>query len=121
MKSPMRNLLPLTVKAIAEKSGFPTIAAMSGVNKSFTSAATTAPKAPPITTATARSTTLPRIRNVLNPFSIVSSVNRLRFSERNVRSSTDHDLRFEGGAYGQRHPALSDCRKQAFGVRDRFQ
>src|SRR6202035_2439058 len=37
---------------------------------SFTSAVTTAPKAPPMTTATARSTTFPRIRKVLKPFSI---------------------------------------------------
>ena len=45
MKSPIRNLLPLTVNSIAEKSGWPTIAAISGVNRSFTSAATTAPNA----------------------------------------------------------------------------
>jgi hypothetical protein len=39
----------LTVNASAEKSGLPTIAAINGVIKSFTSAVTTAPKAAPIT------------------------------------------------------------------------
>src|ERR1017187_10024933 len=53
-----------------EKSGLPTTAAMIGVMRSFTSAVTTAPKAPPITTATARSTTLPRITNSLKPWNI---------------------------------------------------
>ncbi len=46
--SPMRNLLPLTVKKIFEKSGFPTAAAMIGVIKSLTSAVTTAPNAVPM-------------------------------------------------------------------------
>src|SRR6187401_2953490 len=54
MNSPMRNLLPLIVNVIAEKSGTCTIAAMSGVSRSLTSAATTVPNAPPMTTATAR-------------------------------------------------------------------
>src|SRR5581483_660523 len=67
-KSPIGNLLPLTVKTIAEKSGLPTMAAISGVSRSFTKAVTTAPKAAPMTTATARSTTLPRIRNCRKPF-----------------------------------------------------
>src|SRR6478672_2748153 len=94
MKSPMRNLLPLTVKAIAEKSGFPMIAAMSGVSRSFTSAATTAPKAPPITTATARSTTLPRSKNALNPFSIVQLLHSCEklSSRREVQRLTHLDL-----------------------------
>src|SRR5579864_196948 len=64
------------VKISAEKSGFPTSAAINGVSKSFTSAVTMAPKAPPMTTATARSTTLPRNRNSLKPFSI-DSLHRL--------------------------------------------
>ncbi len=37
----MRNLLPFTVNAIPEKSGFPTMAAMIGVIRSLTSAVTT--------------------------------------------------------------------------------
>ena len=37
-KSPYRNLLPLTVKLKAEKSGFLTTAAISGVSKSLTKA-----------------------------------------------------------------------------------
>ncbi len=36
-----------------------------------TNAATTAPKAPPMTTATARSTTLPRRMNSLKPLTMV--------------------------------------------------
>src|ERR1039458_3058690 len=73
MKSPIGNLLPLMVKTVPEKSGLPTTAAMIGVRRSFTNAVTTAPKAPPITTATARSITLPRITNFLKPFSIAFS------------------------------------------------
>src|SRR3954466_11869958 len=37
-KSPIINLLPLTVMAIAEKSGLPATAAISGVSRSLTSA-----------------------------------------------------------------------------------
>ena len=44
MKSPIGNWLPLMVNVIAEKSGLPTMAAMSGVIRSLTSAVTTAPK-----------------------------------------------------------------------------
>src|SRR5580658_2732896 len=44
------------------------MAAISGVMKSLTSAVTTAPKATPMTTATARSTTFPRRTKFLNPF-----------------------------------------------------
>ena len=76
MKSPTRNLLALISKAIAEKSGLPTMAAMNGVIRSFTSAVITAPNAPPMTTATARSMTLPRSRNCLKPFSIGTPFNR---------------------------------------------
>src|SRR5215210_8672285 len=48
------------VKASAEKSGLPPIAAISGVTNDDTNAVTTAPNAAPMTTATASSTTLPR-------------------------------------------------------------
>jgi len=67
-KSPTSSLLPRTLTVIPEKSGEPTIAAMSGVSRSLTSAVTTAPNAAPITTATARSSTLPRRMNCLKPF-----------------------------------------------------
>src|SRR5437764_758606 len=56
------------VKLSCEKSGLPPNAAMNGVIRSFTSAVTTAPNAAPITTAIARSTTLPRSRNERKPF-----------------------------------------------------
>src|SRR5579883_1793527 len=58
------------VKASWEKSCLPPIAAISGVIRSFTSAVTTAPNAAPMTTAIARSTTLPRIRNERKPFTV---------------------------------------------------
>src|SRR5579859_1731543 len=60
-------VLPLTVSEKAEKSGLPKIAAISGVRMLATNEVTTAPKAPPITTATAKSITLPRKRNFLKP------------------------------------------------------
>src|SRR5690348_9995964 len=60
------------VKARAEKSCFPPMAAISGVIRSATSAVTTAPNATPMTTPTARSTTLPRSRKALNSRSIGS-------------------------------------------------
>src|SRR4051794_9541875 len=47
------------------------MAAISGVMRSATSLVTTAPNAAPMTTATARSTTLPRMTKSLNPLSIV--------------------------------------------------
>ncbi len=68
MKSPISSLLPLRFIEMLEKSGEPTTAAMIGVNRSLTSAVTTAPNAAPITTATARSSTLPRRMNCLKPF-----------------------------------------------------
>src|SRR5262249_23034245 len=43
---------------------------MGGIKRSFTKEVTMAPKAAPMTTATARSTTLPRIRNALNSLSM---------------------------------------------------
>ena len=45
MKSPSANLLPFTAKSIAEKSGFPIMAAI-GVIRSLTNAVTTAPNGP---------------------------------------------------------------------------
>ncbi len=68
-KSPTKNLLLLIVKLIAEKSGFPPIAPIIGVIISFTSAVTIEPNATPITTPTAKSTTLPFNINCLNPLS----------------------------------------------------
>src|SRR5579859_4713380 len=65
MKSPYRKWLEFSVNDSALKFGLPKIRAMIGVIRSRTSAVMTAPKATPITTATARSTTLPRSRNVL--------------------------------------------------------
>jgi hypothetical protein len=59
-------LLLLIVNVNAEKSGLPKMAAINGVKMSFTSALITAPNAAPITTATARSTTFPRMTNSLN-------------------------------------------------------
>ncbi len=41
MKSPIANLLPLIVKAMLEKSGLPTMAAIRGVSKSLTNPVTT--------------------------------------------------------------------------------
>src|SRR5215469_8909350 len=58
------------VKLNAEKSGLPTIAAINGVKRLVTNEVTTAPKAAPITTATARSITLPRIMNCRKPLNI---------------------------------------------------
>ena len=54
------------------KSGFPAIAAMSGVIRSTTIAVTTAVNAVPMTTAIASSTRSPRVRNSLKPFTYVT-------------------------------------------------
>src|SRR3954449_9067996 len=62
---------PLIVKTSALKSGLPTIAAISGVTKLATKAVTTAPNAAPMTTATARSITLPRRMKSLNSLIIM--------------------------------------------------
>src|SRR3984893_18755644 len=70
MKSPMANTLPLMVNLMAEKSGFPTIAAITGVSRSFVKADTTEANAAPMTTPTAISITLPRRMNCLNPLSM---------------------------------------------------
>lgn len=53
-----------------EKSGVPPISPISGVMRSLTSESTIAPKAAPMMTRTARSSTLPRAMKSRNPFSI---------------------------------------------------
>lgn len=73
-KSPYMNLLPLIVNDKLEKSGWPPTAAIRGVTKSFTNALMTPVNAAPITTATAKSTTLPRRINFLKSFSIPYSI-----------------------------------------------
>ena len=73
MNEPYRKWLLLTVNVSLEKSDLPKMAPTSGVIRSATRAVTTAPKATPMTTATARSTTLPRKMNSLKPFSTVPS------------------------------------------------
>src|SRR5262249_21177991 len=74
MKSPIRKRLPLMAKLTAEKSGTPPKIPMMGVTMSLTSACTTPVNATPITTATARSTTLPRRMNLRNPLICVCSL-----------------------------------------------
>jgi len=69
-KSPIKNLLLFIVKLNEEKFGLPPKDPISGVIKSLTSAVTIELNATPITTPTAKSTTLPRSINCLNPFSI---------------------------------------------------
>ena len=54
------------------KFGLPTSQAMSGLMKLSTRPLTTRPNAAPMTTPTARSTTLPRAMKVLNPDSILN-------------------------------------------------
>src|ERR1700758_3871984 len=66
-KSPTGKCVLPMLKPREEKSGLPTTAEINGVSKSFVNAVTTPPKAAPITTPTARSTTLPRNRNCRNP------------------------------------------------------
>src|ERR1039458_7779493 len=73
MKSPMGNTVLPIMKLIPVKSGLPAISAMRGLMMSFTSAVTTVPKAAPMTTPTAKSTTLPRRTNCLNPDNIKTS------------------------------------------------
>jgi len=65
--SPTMNLLLFTVNEIAEKSGIPPNAPISGITKLLTNAVTTLPNATPITTPTAISTTLPFRIKFLNP------------------------------------------------------
>jgi hypothetical protein len=66
MKLPIATRPSPTLKATSLKSCFPPIAAMKGMITSPTSEVTTAPNAVPITTAIARSTTLPRRTKALN-------------------------------------------------------
>ena len=70
IKCPYANLLPFITNESPEKSGSLAIAPMSGVSISDTKAVTIVPNAAPITTPTARSTTLPRSKNCLNSFNI---------------------------------------------------
>lgn len=62
-KRPIMNSLPLMANLRPEKSGVPPMAPMSGVMIPEVRALTMSPKAAPMTTATARSMTLPRRRN----------------------------------------------------------
>ena len=71
---PYLNLEWCTVKVRFEKSGLPKMAAISGVTMSATNAVIMAVKATPTTTATARSTTLPRRMNFLKSDSMCTSV-----------------------------------------------
>ena len=76
-KCPYLNSLPLIVKMSPLKSGTLAIAAIRGVSKSDTKAVTIVPNAAPITTPTAKSTTLPRSKNCLNSLSINSNFAKL--------------------------------------------
>ena len=67
MNSPYRKCEPLTVNDSRLKSELPPMAAISGVTKFATNEVTSAVKAAPMTTATARSTRLPRNRKSRNP------------------------------------------------------
>src|ERR1700709_2683356 len=60
-----------------------------------TNGVTTAPNAAPMTTATARSTTLPRSRNFLNPLNEVSSGLVDRAHSRRVARRTGRGLHLE--------------------------
>src|SRR3989339_1266080 len=70
IKCPYKKLLPLIVNTRPLKSGVLAIAPISGVRISATRDETIVPKAAPMTTPTARSTTLPRSKNCLNSLSI---------------------------------------------------
>src|SRR3954452_14297375 len=68
MNWPYGNRTPDTVKDLVRKSPVaPVTTPTSGVMKARTNEVMRAPKAAPMTTATARSTTLPRSRNFLKP------------------------------------------------------
>jgi hypothetical protein len=66
----------------AEKSGWPPSIPITGVMRSLTRESTTAPKAAPMMTPTARSMTLPRATKSRNPFSmpVLLSMGRQRLS-----------------------------------------
>src|ERR1700730_10964505 len=74
MKSPIGNTVPLIAKEIPVKSGLPTRNAMMGLIMSLTRAVMIVPNAAPMTTPTARSTTLPRKTNCLKPDNIWASL-----------------------------------------------
>src|SRR5260370_39428658 len=74
MKSPIGNTVPLIAKEIPVKSGLPARSAMMGLMMSLTRAVTIVPNAAPMTTPTARSTTLPRKINCLKPDIIWASL-----------------------------------------------
>src|SRR5882762_8460771 len=74
MKSPIGNTVPRIAKEILVKSGLPTRSAMMGLMMSLTSAVMIVPNAAPMTTPTARSTTLPRKINCLKPDNIRDSL-----------------------------------------------
>ena len=69
---PYSMLLPLIVSTSLSKLGLPNGMAMIGLMMSTTSAVTTAPKAPPMTNATASCTTLPWLRKSRKPFTMSS-------------------------------------------------
>src|SRR3984893_7780530 len=74
MKSPIGNTVPLIAKEIPVKSGLPTRSAMMGLIMSLTRAVMIVPNAAPMSTPTARSTTLPRKINCLKPDNIWASL-----------------------------------------------
>ena len=90
------KVLLLIVNERSEKSGLPKMAAISGVKMLVTSEVTTAVNAAPMTTATARSTTLPRRMNSLNsvtmPFFSVGHARTLP-----CRCATDESGRTRSG------------------------
>src|SRR5438034_11636680 len=107
-KSPIRNLLPFTVKKRAEKAGIFPKTPMMGVMRSLTSACTTPAKAAPITTATARSTTFPRRMNFLNPLMRTSCGRGLWHSART-------GARRPGAQHSASGACFSDCRRDCPG------
>src|SRR5580704_10453285 len=102
MKSPTGKGVPRTLKAMEEKSGLPTIATINGVSRSLVRAVTTPPKAAPITTPTAKSTTFPRRMNCLNPLSIkdlLKAVARVPLAQTIVNRELGRGMwRLRGGA-----------------------
>src|SRR3954449_13231262 len=70
MNRPYLKCEPLIVNDSALKFGWAPIAAISGGVKLATNAVTSAPNDAPMTTATARSTRLPRNRKSLKPFTV---------------------------------------------------
>src|SRR5262245_17431177 len=70
----------------AEKSGVPPSTPMRGVIRSLTIEVTMPPNAAPMITPTARSTTLPRMMNVLNSLSMGPSCSKVLLEELQVRA-----------------------------------